>query len=215
MRTTFPHKAGYTVLTTTKTPGLELGCDPGRAVSSTTPFPDFFNLCHKTFVLLVSLTQTASEIRIISAPTDSQNPAHLPHLKPGAVLLHKAILHLGRFEKMANAFFKIARSSSRSAILRFNLNSSSSWGFIWPMPGNECSLSCRYSCFHLCSISSWMPKSRATPLLVRLPSRMSLTAPSLNYRSYLLRPLDSSITHLQAWYYVKLFGMSTKLGEVH
>jgi len=121
---------GYPVLPTTEVLSPQFGCDPGRAISPATPFPDFFNLYHKMFVLLVSLTQTASEIPIISAPADSQHPAHPHHLKPRAVPIHKTVLHLGRFEKMANAFFRIARSSSRSAILRFNLNSSSSCGFI-------------------------------------------------------------------------------------
>jgi hypothetical protein len=67
--------------------------------------PDLFDSLNQVAIVFMPLAKTASEIRIISTPADSQNTAHPPHPKPEAVLLYKTVLHLGHFEKMANAFF--------------------------------------------------------------------------------------------------------------
>jgi len=121
------HKSSYPVLPANKTLSTKFSCDPWRAVDTPSLSPDLFDPLNQATVFFMPLAQTASEIRIISAPADSQNTAHPPHPKPGAVPLYKKVLHLGCFEKMANAFFKIARSSSKSAIFFFSLKISSSW----------------------------------------------------------------------------------------
>jgi len=60
--------------------------------------------------------------------------------------------------------------------------------------------------------ASWIPRSRETPLTVRPLSRISLTASSLNSRSYFLRPFSSHITNLQSLILCQTFRYVHEIG---
>src|SRR4030066_506446 len=118
----------------------------------------------------------------------------------GTMLVHEPVFHLGCFEKMANAFFRISLSSLRLAFSFCSLRSSSSWGFRCPFPGKLPAGSSVYFRFHVCNRFSCIPRLRATSVTCRPPSVASLTASSLNCLSYFLRPLPFFIVHLLRLY---------------
>src|SRR3989338_4747741 len=130
------------------------------------------------------------------------------------MLVYKPVFHLGCFEKMANAFFRISLSSLRLAFSFCNFLNSSSLGFRCPFPGKLPAGSSVYFRLHVRNRFSCIPRLRAASVTFRPPSVISLTASSLNCLSYFLFLLFSCISHLLRLYYnltfrcVRYFGGS-------
>jgi len=76
---------------------------------------------------------------VISAPGHFKHSAHLLDAVNPRVVPQEPILLFGPLEKMANAFFRIARSSFRFLFYRLSRRSSSSCGIRRPLPGNASS----------------------------------------------------------------------------
>src|SRR4029077_2320529 len=73
-----------------------------------------------------------------AAARHSEHPTHPLHSKLLTVIDHERVLH-GWWgpEKIANAFFRISRSSRTRAFSRCNRRTCSGSGCRWPLPGNS------------------------------------------------------------------------------
>ena len=153
---------------------------------------------------------------IVTAQAYMQCPAHPLHLIYGAVSVNELIFHRGCFEKMANAFFNMSRSSVTSTNDFLIFRSSSASGFMCPLPGNASSLSSRYSRFQRCITLGWISKSRSNAQIFRAPAVTNRITSSLNSLPKLLRSLLFSTAHLLVFLFLSLtFGVSIISGEFH
>ena len=138
------HKPRHSVFTADNPLGSQFFRYPRASIGLSSQGICFPDMIHQFIIPLLSATHGSSLPPVIGAPCYVEYPAHLLHPERGAILIHKEILHLGRFEKMAKAFFKISRSSLRSAFSRFRRLNSSSSGFNLPFPGKGCCVSSIY-----------------------------------------------------------------------
>ena len=134
---------------------------------------------------------------IVTAVRHLEHLAQPPHRELAGQLLDDRVLHRGRSEKIANAFFRMSRSCRTRRRSRRSCCPSRSWSGIFPAPGNAVT-PCSWSCLrHLVNMPRPTPRSRATsdtgwPSCVTI-----LTASILNSRLYRRR---DPMLHLRAHY---------------
>jgi len=173
-----------TGLTPAKT---EFKPDPVASVNPFSRFKGAFDLYVKQLALLFSSARWSLQPFVISASRHVKYCCHLLHRKLRAVLFHKPVDIFGLCEKMAIAFFKMSRSSRRTAFSRRNRRFSASSGFKCPVPGKALTASVRSSS-RQCRIAPWYkPRSFSICRSVLPELSAKRTVSRLNAASYFFR----------------------------
>src|SRR5659263_249240 len=192
------HQTSHTMLPARNTLVTKLRMNPGAAIRLFADLVNRTDLRDQSQILTPATAHRPFPPNVISAPGHLKHPAHLLDAVNPRVVPQEPILHFGPLEKMANALFRIARSSFRSSFSRFSRRSSSSCGIRRPLPGNasvECSSNCRH---HFPRTPTLTPRSLATCERVRPSSFTRRAASTLNSFVNFLRP--SAMTHLPRYY---------------